>query len=117
MHRALFRRGLTTAFAAGSSALALQVTRRTCFTESAESRSVAIGRGESSSVVTDDSTADAVDRKLEVLFRGIPDVHELPANESRLIDESGGHEAYGELTPRGVREVVKRLKPREGGPL
>ena len=40
-------------------------------------------------------------------------VYELPIAESRLIDESGGHEAYGELTTRGVREVVKRLAPQE----
>eukprot|EP00966_Prymnesium_polylepis_P246240 5695471-Prymnesium_polylepis.1 len=55
-----------------------------------------------------------VDRFLDTLYADLPDVHDVPADEIRVIDESGGHEAYGELTVKGVREVMTRLGVRPG---
>ena len=57
---------------------------------------------------------EEVDRRLEELYAGLPDVHDLPTEELRLIDKSGGHQAYGELCPSGVRNVMQRLAPRIG---
>ena len=55
--------------------------------------------------------ADAV---LAQLYHGLEDPHDIPADEARAIDDSGGHEAYGELTARGVRAVRAMLRPQHG---
>ncbi|KAL3910291.1 MAG: hypothetical protein SGPRY_009111, partial [Prymnesium sp.] len=52
--------------------------------------------------------------RLDALYDGLPDAHDVPENEVRAIDESGGHEAYGELTPRGVRAVMGMLGANQG---
>ena len=54
---------------------------------------------------------DATQATLDRLYSGLPDGHDIPISESRQIDESGGHEAYGELTTRGVRELHALLMP------
>ncbi|KAL1510563.1 hypothetical protein AB1Y20_006864 [Prymnesium parvum] len=53
--------------------------------------------------------ADPVESQLAAIYAGLPDVHDLPADEILAVEASGGHEAYGELTPAGVREVLARL--------
>ena len=54
----------------------------------------------------------AVDAELGRLYAGGADIHEIPAAEVVEIDASGGHDAYGELTEKGVRAVLKLLAPR-----
>ena len=58
----------------------------------------------------DDATASLLER----IFHGLGDGDEIPIGDSHLIDDSGGHEAYGEITIRGMRELEPRLGPREG---
>jgi len=50
---------------------------------------------------------------LEKLYARLPDVNDIPIVEQNQIDDSGGSEIYGELTPRGVREVRELLSPRK----
>lgn len=57
-----------------------------------------------------DCGADTTDL-LNTLYSDLPDIHEIPIADIRTIDASGGHQAYGELTVRGVREVQKLLLP------
>lgn len=57
-----------------------------------------------------DYGADTTDL-LNTLYSDLPDIHEIPIADIRTIDASGGHQAYGELTVRGVREVQKLLLP------
>lgn len=54
--------------------------------------------------------ADTTDL-LNTLYSDLPDIHEIPIADIRTIDASGGHQAYGELTVRGVREVQKLFLP------
>ena len=54
---------------------------------------------------------DHVSTVLQALYDGVPDIHEVPLADLQAIDSSGGHEAYGELTIRGVREIRELLKP------
>ena len=58
--------------------------------------------------------ASAVDNKLLALYESLPNIHQIPIGEQQQIDDSGGHEAYGELTPDGVRAVMARLQPAPG---
>ncbi len=51
---------------------------------------------------------------MDSIYAGLPDVHSLPISEERAIEASGGHDAYGELTERGVREVRSLLRPGPG---
>lgn len=57
-----------------------------------------------------DCGADTTDL-LNTLYSDLPDIHEIPIADIRTIDASGGHQAYGELTVRGVREVQKLFLP------
>ena len=57
---------------------------------------------------------DATLAALELLYKGLPNGDEIPFNELVEIDASGGHEAYGELTVRGMRELRAHLVPRLG---
>ena len=66
-----------------------------------------------STELTRRSTA-AVDAEIQRLYAGVADIHEIPAAETAEIDASGGHDAYGELTEKGVRAVLKLLAPRPG---
>ena len=50
---------------------------------------------------------------LETLYSGLSDIHDIPGDEQRCIEESGGHEAYGELTIRGGQALRALLAPRE----
>lgn len=59
-------------------------------------------------------TPPTLQRQLDALYDGLDDVHDIPAEEIRIIDESGGHDAYGELTTSGVRDVLQRLGGRSG---
>lgn len=48
---------------------------------------------------------------LDALYADLPDIHEIPLRDVESIDASGGDQAYGELTVRGVREVARLLQP------
>ena len=58
---------------------------------------------------------DPTHLEIERLYRGLHDGHEIPPAEEQAIEDSGGHEAYGELTLRGVREVQELLGPVRDG--
>ena len=51
---------------------------------------------------------------LNHLYEGLPNGDEIPLGDQHAIDASGGHEAYGELTVRGMRELRSRLRPQHG---
>ena len=52
---------------------------------------------------------------LDQIFRGLKDIHEIPFEEVEVINDSGGEQAYGELTVRGIRELKHRMLPNPGG--
>lgn len=51
---------------------------------------------------------------LERLYQGLSSGDEIPVKDLEAIDQSGGHDAYGELTVRGVREIRSLLRPVPG---
>jgi hypothetical protein len=59
-----------------------------------------------------DSQCAAMDAVLDSLFDGLADGHEIPISDHHEIDASGGHEAYGELTTLGFRQLGKYFHPR-----
>ena len=54
---------------------------------------------------------DVTKATLDTLYADLPTGDEIPIDDLRAIDDSGGHEAYGELTIRGMRELRPRLAP------
>jgi hypothetical protein len=48
---------------------------------------------------------------LERLFQGLSDGHEISQKDTDAIEASGGHVAYGELTIRGMRELLRLMQP------
>lgn len=48
---------------------------------------------------------------LERLFEGLSDGHDIPQDDTDKIEASGGHDAYGELTVRGMRELLRLMQP------
>jgi hypothetical protein len=92
----MFRRGFRLAAGAASgAALALATTQR----------SSALARADR--LIDHDPVLDTLD----ALYADLADVHELPISDAHAIDASGGHVAYGELTPRGVRQLRGLLEP------
>lgn len=51
---------------------------------------------------------------LEKLYAGLDNGDEIPFSEHKAIDDSGGEQAYGELTVRGTRELRPLLEPVPG---
>ena len=47
---------------------------------------------------------------LRAIYSSLPDVHAIPESEEEVIDATGGHEGYGELTPHGTSALL-RLVP------
>jgi len=90
--------------------LASRLSNRVCVTAAA---GVALAtssmQSHSQSLATQqDDTSDI----LEWLYADLPDIHEVPLKDVDMIDASGGNQAYGELTIRGVREIAALLRPR-----
>ena len=54
--------------------------------------------------------AHAVHAAVRDIYASLPDVHAIPEAEEEEIDETGGHEGYGELTPPAVTALL-RLVP------
>ena len=75
----------------------------------------AIGLGMSSACLRREPLAhdDVTNAALDAMYAGLDNGDEIPIGEVRLIDDSGGHEAYGELTLRGVRELRGKLNAGE----
>ena len=57
---------------------------------------------------TDDSTL----KTLDDLYAGLDNGDFIPFEDQKRIDDSGGDQAYGELTIRGMRELQPKLRPR-----
>ena len=46
---------------------------------------------------------------LRAIYSSLPDVHAIPESEEALIDATGGHEGYGELTPHGTSALLRLI--------
>lgn len=63
---------------------------------------------------SNERTADArAEATMADMYGGLPDIHDISGDEQRVIDHSGGHQAYGELTMRGARAVQALLLPQQ----
>ena len=54
-------------------------------------------------------SAEAVYEAMNSMFAGLPDVHVIPEAEEDVIDDSGGHEGYGELTVQGTTTLLRAV--------
>lgn len=52
------------------------------------------------------SRSGGIHTAMHRLYEGLPDVHAIPEEEEDAIDDSGGHEGYGELTVEGTTELL-----------
>ena len=46
---------------------------------------------------------------LRAIYSSLPDVHAIPESEEEVIDATGGHEGYGELTPHGTSALLRLI--------
>ena len=50
-----------------------------------------------------------VHAELRAIYSSLPDVHAIPESEEEVIDATGGHEGYGELTPHGTSALLRLI--------
>ena len=46
---------------------------------------------------------------LRAIYASLPDVHAIPESEEEVIDATGGHEGYGELTFHGTSALLRLI--------